>query len=460
MKYPAYPQYKDSGVAWLGEVPEHWDVKRLDFLASVKARLGWKALTASEYVDEGYVFLATPNIKGEQNIDYKNVNYITWERYIESPEIILSEGDVLLAKDGSTLGITNVVRNLPRPATVNSSIAVIRPKNKDAIDSSFLFRWISSSFMQSIIDSLKDGQGVPHLFQSDIRKFTVLTPSLEEQIAIADFLDRETGRIDTLVAKKRKLVELLKEKRSALISRTVTRGLPADVAGEFGLEPNKGFKQSGIEWLGNIPLHWGIQKFSRCAFFQEGPGLRNWQFTQDGVRVICVTNITDSGINFSNYGKFISDEEYQTSYRHFTVSNGDLLLSSSGNSWGKVAEFQSNEIAILNTSTIRINTNVSGTLVRAFVKWLLISDGTREQLGQFMTGSCQPNFGPSHLGRVLVTVPPQVEQTAIAAYLDRETTKIDRLMEKVETAITRLQEYRSTLITAAVTGKIDVRGTA
>ena len=152
MKWAAYPKYKESGVEWLGDVPEDWEVKRLDFLASVKARLGWKGLTASEYIDGGYVFLATPNIKGENGIDFENVNYITEERYLESPEIMLQENDVLIAKDGSTLGITNVVRSLPRPATVNSSIAVIR--SKDKIHSRYLFRWLSSSFMQAIIESL------------------------------------------------------------------------------------------------------------------------------------------------------------------------------------------------------------------------------------------------------------------------------------------------------------------
>ena len=112
---------------------------------------------------------------------------------------------------------------------------------------------------------------------------------------------------------------------------------------------------------------------------------------------------------------------------------------------------------ILNTSTIRINRNAAETLKLPFILWTLQSETTREQLGVAMTGSCQPNFGPSHLSRVLVTVPSQAEQTAIAAYLDNETSKIDRMIQKVETAIEKLTEYRTALITAAVTGKIDVR---
>jgi len=124
MSFAPYPEYKDSGVEWLGEVPGHWDISRLGFESWVRARLGWKGLKAEEYVDDGYVFLATPNIK-QRNIDFENVNYIDEARYSESLEIALHIGDVLLAKDGSTLGTVNVVRDLPRPATVNSSIAVI-----------------------------------------------------------------------------------------------------------------------------------------------------------------------------------------------------------------------------------------------------------------------------------------------------------------------------------------------
>jgi type I restriction enzyme, S subunit len=211
---------KPSGIEWLGDVPEHWEVKRLDMLATVKARLGWKALKAEEYVDEGYIFLATPNIKGEGEIDFQNVNFITQERFLESPEIMLNVNDVLLAKDGSTLGITNLVRHLPAPATVNSSIAVIR--SNGLLESGFLFRWLTSSFMTGLISSLKGGQGVPHLFQADIKKFPILLPPLLEQQAIAAYLDRETARIDHLIQRVEAALEKLSEYRAALITAAVT----------------------------------------------------------------------------------------------------------------------------------------------------------------------------------------------------------------------------------------------
>lgn len=215
------------------------------------------------------------------------------------------------------------------------------------------------------------------------------------------------------------------------------------------------YKDSGVEWLGEIPEGWDRDVFSRNAFYQEGPGLRNWQFTDEGIRVICVTNITDKGIDFSQYEKFISAEEYNNHYSHFTVQNGDLLLSSSGNSWGKIAEYSSAEKVILNTSTIRINETQIRALIRSFLKFILQSDSTREQLLLLMTGSCQPNFGPSHLSKLLIPIPNIPEQTAIASFLDRETTRIDALIEKKQRQIELLQEKRAALISQAVTKGLD-----
>jgi len=215
---PAVPM-NDSGVDWLGEIPASWTINKIGIECIVKARLGWKGLKASEYVDEGYIFLATPNIKGRE-IDFQNVNYITAERYFESPEIMLKVGDVLIAKDGSTLGITSVIRYLPNPATVNSSIAVIRPDQ--SLDSIFLYWFLSANYIQGFIQRMKDGMGVPHLFQADLRKFVVLVPPLTEQQAIANYLDHETAKIDALISRIREGIEKLKEYSTALISAAVT----------------------------------------------------------------------------------------------------------------------------------------------------------------------------------------------------------------------------------------------
>lgn len=212
-------EMKDSGVEWIGKIPKDWITSKIKYECDINARIGWKALTASEYVDEGYIFLATPNIKG-RNIDFKNVNYITKERYYESPEIMLKENDVLLTKDGSTLGTVNVVRELEREATVNGSIAVLRTKEK--LEGIFLNYFIKSNYIQNRIKFFKDGMGVPHLFQSDIKQFDLTVPPYEEEILIGKYLDLKIDKIDSIIDKFKLQIEKLKEAKQALISEAVT----------------------------------------------------------------------------------------------------------------------------------------------------------------------------------------------------------------------------------------------
>jgi type I restriction enzyme S subunit len=245
MSLPRHERYKDSGVEWLEDVPEHWDVSRIGFESWLRARLGWKGLKAEEYVEDGFIFLATPNIK-DIEIDFGNVNYINEFRYDESPEIKLRECDVLLAKDGSTLGTVNIVRVLPKPATVNSSIAVITPGKR--LNGIYLYYLFQGSFLKNTIQLLKGGMGVPHLFQEDLNKFYIPLPPISEQQLIATFLDRETAKIDEAIAEQQRLIDLLKEKRQSVISHAVTKGLNPDVP----------MKDSGIKWLGEVPEHWQI----------------------------------------------------------------------------------------------------------------------------------------------------------------------------------------------------------
>jgi type I restriction enzyme S subunit len=202
----------------LAYLPNNWQLSRVDRVASVRARIGWKALTADEYQPDGYIFLSTPNIKGDQ-IDFDDVNYISELRYEESPELKLAVGDVLLAKDGNTLGITNLVRDLPRPATVNGSIAVLRPF---AIHPGFLRHVLASKPSQELMGAMKGGMGVPHLFQWDIRRLPIPLPPLEDQIRITAFLDASTARIDALITKQRRMIELMLARREAICSDAVT----------------------------------------------------------------------------------------------------------------------------------------------------------------------------------------------------------------------------------------------
>lgn len=439
MRWRAYPEYKGAEVEWLDEIPVGWTCSKLGFHASVKARLGWKGLKADEYVDDGYIFLSTPNIKGRE-IDFENVNFITEDRYVESPEIMLRVGDVLIAKDGSTLGIVNIVRALPAPATVNSSIAVVRPNT--AITSEFLYWLMASAYTQHVIHKFKDGQGVPHLFQADIRKFSIWIPSGGEQRAIAVFLDRETARIDGLIAKKERQIELLQEKRAALISHAVTKGL----------DPNAPMKPSGIEWLGDVPKHWSVWKTTH-AFSQIGSGTTpksdNTEYYDGDIPWVTTSELRENVIEDTK-GKLTPGalRDYP-SLRMYPINT--LLFAMYGATIGRMGILSIsatvNQACAAFSDPLYLDTKYT-------YYWLWMR---RPILVALSVGGGQPNLSQDDLKAIRIPAPLLDEQRAIAAFLDRETARIDGLKSKIEHSIEMLQEYRTALISAAVTGKIDVR---
>lgn len=213
---------KDSGVEWIGEVPEGWEVVKFKYLIRTKARLGWKGLKADEYVEHSpYGFLSTPNIKNT-DIDFDGAYYISEFRYEESPEIMLEVGDVLLVKDGSTLGISNLVRTLPFKCTVNSSIAVLRIMNKKRLSPAYLNLFLKSETCQHLIEKKKDGMGVPHLFQRDINNFSVPIFGLSEQESIVAHIETQSAKIDRAISLQEQQIGKLKELKATLIDGAVT----------------------------------------------------------------------------------------------------------------------------------------------------------------------------------------------------------------------------------------------
>ncbi len=212
------------------------------------------------------------------------------------------------------------------------------------------------------------------------------------------------------------------------------------------------YKDSGVEWIGQIPDDWVKSKFKILVFYQEGPGLRSFQFTESGIRVICVSNITDKGIDFeTTHTRHISWDEYEEKYKHFTVQDNDILLSSSG-SIGKVSKYHyDGEHVMLNTSTIRIHTKDNRKILNEFLPFYLGSEYVQIQLRFLMTGGIVNNFGPSHLDQLFLYLPPLPEQQQIVTYLDHKTTLIDQIISGSEKKIELLKEQRTAIINHAVT---------
>ena len=274
-----------------------------------------------------------------------------------------------------------------------------------------------------------------------------------EQAAIADFLDAETAKLDTLVTKKRELIEKLKEKRNALISRTVTRGLPPEAARAAALNPNPKLKPSGIEWLGEIPDHWEVLQLRRRWLVLNCKHL-TVPFIDDGIPLASIREVQDFEVDLSN-AKQTTEEDYLEMIEGERKPRlGDIIYSRNATVGA----------AALVTTTARFCMGQDVCLIRSkvqvpkYVLYLFRSAALTEQVESLMIGSTFRRINVGQIKSFWVCVPPKGEQRAIADYLDRETNKIDRMVAKVEEAIERLWEYRTALITAAVTGKIDVRG--
>ncbi|MEO3387085.1 restriction endonuclease subunit S [Mesorhizobium sp. CAU 1741] len=413
------------------KLPEKWIMSRLGWEAWVRARLGWKGLKAEEYVDEGYALLATPNIKG-RDIDFSNVNYISSLRYEESPEIKLRLGDVLLAKDGSTLGTVNLVRELPTPATVNSSIAVITPGPR--LNGSYAYYLFQSHQMAALIEQAKGGMGVPHLFQEDLIKFQHPLPPIEEQVAIGAFLDRETGKIDALAEEQNRLIKLLKEKRDALVAHAVTKGI----------DPKVNLTSSGVEWLGDIPTHWEVRRLQQVCDFQPGKAHEPY-FSDDG-QYICVT------------ARFISTGGVPHRFCTECITpgrRGDILMVMSDLPNGRAL---GRAFLVDDDGPYAVNQRVCSLTVRDGSPLFFFYQLDRNPgLLRHDDGANQTHLSNHDFLKMPVLVPPLDEQEKIAGWLLDRTERYTQLATSAEQAIGLLRERRVALISAAVTGKMDAR---
>jgi type I restriction enzyme S subunit len=415
MKFPPYPLYKPTGVEWFDSVPEDWAPIPLRRI-SVRYSGGTPDRQNDSYWEDGTV----PWINSgavNQGLITKPSAFITEEAYRNSSAKWIAKGDLVmaLAGQGRTKGM---VAQTGIPTTCNQSMAAICP-NKST-NPRYLYWLLVSQYQE--IRNMAGGEQRDGLNLEILGSIPCLKPPEAEQKAITAFLDRETGRIDTLIAKKRELIESLNEKRTALISRTVTRGLNPDVK----------LKPSGIECLGDIPQHWTVKKLSYLALLKSGASITSEEFDDKGSYPV-----------FGGNGL----RGYSTTFTH----NGDrVLIGRQGALCGNInyatGKFFASEHAVVVTPLAEFATTWMGELLRIM------------NLNQYSVSAAQPGLSVSTINALKIPVPPLPEQLLIVNFLVNETGKIDRMTEKTEKAIDKLQEYRTALITAAVSGKIDVRG--
>ncbi len=437
MSFQKYAEYKESGVEWLGEVPKHWEVSLLKRRYQVTLGKMLKSnQTSPNETEEFYLRAANIHWRGVDTTDVKRM----WFTPEEKNKLKLCKGD-LLVSEGGDVGRSALWNDEIEGCYIQNSINRIRAR-EDA-DTRFLFYWMSFIKHADYIDMICNKATIAHFTVEKVEATPCVYPSLEEQKQIAAFLDKETTKIDTLIDKQEQLITLLQEKRQAIISHVVTRGL----------NPNVKMKDSGIEWLEKVPEHWGIRRLGVYGNFIAGSGFPHKDQGQKSgdypFYKVSDTNLEGNSVYLVNAENYVT-KEVAKKLRAKIAPAGGIMFPKVG------AALLGNKRRVLTRESITDNNTIvfvpySG-VSKYWYYWLSELD-----FGQIANPGPVPSINETQLREFPSICPPEEEQKQIAAFLDKETAKIDTLIEKCETAIELLKERRTALISAAVTGKIDVR---
>lgn len=434
-----YPRYKDSGVEWLGQVPVHWDVVRLKHLFFI-INGGTPDSEIAEYWD-GNIPWVTPDDLGDlvDPIIQSTRRYITEAGYQSCGTTLAPAGSLVLSTRAPIGHVA--IAGVDLCTNQGCRCLVFR---RPSVPKFFYFQLIAA---RPELVSWGQGSTFKELSRAKLGDVYLTVPPEPEQRWIATFLDRETAKIDALVEKKRRLIELLEERRSALITKAVTKGLT----------PNAPMKQSGVEWLGEIPDHWTVRRLRHVAVINPAPEVTTKLSPALDVSFVPMEAVGEwGGLKLESTRPL--EEVRGSGYTYFC--DGDVLVAKITpcfeNGKGALAAGLVNGVGFGSTELHVIRPGPE--LDPAFLTYVTFSRPFRI-VGQIeMKGAAGQQRVPEDFVKDFpVPLPPLSEQRAIAAFLDRETAKIGTLIAKVRQGIERLMEFRQALIFAAVTGKIDVR---
>ena len=420
-------QMKESGIQWMGQVPQSWDIKRVKYMAQLKGRIGWQGLTSDEYTDVGPYLITGVDFENG-GINWNSCVHITEERWTEAPEIHIKNGDLLITKDG-TVGKVAVVNGLDGKASLNSGVLVIR--TQEGYDREFLY-WVLQSEEFWTWFRLKNAGNstIIHLYQNDFAEFSYTFPNMAEQKTIADFLDKECAQIDSIAADLEKQVELLQQYKKSLITETVTKGLDKSVP----------MKDSGIDWIGNIPAHWRVQrlKYVMDNFDSERKPIEAQNRTQEG------------DILYDYYGASGAIDKID----QYIFDATSLLIGEDG------ANLVLRNLPLIYIATGKYWVNNHAHILRPKENSDLYYMSHQMEIidySQFITGSAQPKLSQENLNNVILVVPPLLEQQKIAKYLNNRCHMVDEIINQKRTQLELINGHKKSLIYEYVTGKKRVK---
>ena len=437
MSFPRYPSYKDSGVEWLGHVPAHWGVCALNYRYEVELgkMLDEKRITGNHlapYLRNTDVQWNRINVEDLPQMDFANGDL---ERYS------LERGDLLVC-EGGEVGRAAIWEAPLTECYYQKALHRIRARDASRDSAKFLSSIFAAVASLGVFSASGGKSTIAHLPAETLRRYRFPFPPPDEQVAIAEFLDRETGKIDELVAEQRRLMELLKEKCQAVISHAVTRGL----------NPAAPLKPSGIEWLGDVPAHWEVVRIKRVASIRYGIG-EPPKYHTDGTPLIRATNV-HAGNLFAEGMVFVDPTEIPEQ-RIVWLAAGDIIVVRSGAYTGDSAIIPDGFGPCIAGFDMVLKCHSARP---EFVQFALLSKYLKEgQLDLEKMRAAQPHLNAEELGSCILALPDAEEQDQITKFLKSKSAEFDTLTAEAQRAIDLLQERRTALISAAVTGQIDVR---
>ena len=435
-----YPEYKESGVEWIGEIPAHWEVKRLKYVAEILPSNVDKHI----YPDEIQVRLC--NYTDVYYSDYITVDTVLKKgscKESEFAKFVLRKGDVIVTKDSETpddIGVPTYVKDDLDNVVCGYHLTMIR---NFACLGEFIFRFIQSDKTRRYFELNSNGITRYGLGKPSIENLLLPIPTDSEQTQIANFLDQKTGKIDELIRIKERQIELLHEQRTALINQVVTKGL----------DPNVEMKSSGVEWIGEIPKHWTLTRLKYISKIPVTYGLNIEadRYTTEGIRLIRITDIGEGG-SLAQKGVYLPEDCVP---QEQMLNSYDLLFSRSGATVGK--SYLHLQTGKYTSAGYLVRFNFDDYWTSKFIYYVTLSHFYRNWLEQQIIISTIQNVNGEKYSNFQLPIPRHQEQKQIVSFLDHKTEQIDELITAEQRKIELLKEYRQSLISEAVTGKIDVR---
>ncbi len=437
MSFPRYPKYKDSGVEWLGEVPADWSVTPLKYVVRLRSG-GTPSKTNLAYWDGDVPWASSKDLKTEVLSDTQD--HIAQQAIDEGAADLVPVGSILIVVRGMILAHTFPVVKALVPMAINQDVKALTPAPRLKVD---FLAWLLRGASRETLGRIDEaGHGTKVLRLEAWTSMPLPLPPLQVQDQIAAFLDSETAQLDALVAEQRRLMELLREKRQAVISQAVTKGL----------NPNAPMKDSGIEWLGEVPAHWGVLPLRRCLIEHRQGYYSTDPYVDTGVKLLRITDLR-------SFGRICFDEcpqvEARAELEPFLLQNADFVFARTGGAglFGLVEMLAEPVSYASYLIRFRFDTKTHPGFLRQY----FLSSGFQNAVKQNIHGGVNQNIHAEDIKNQYLALPPDVEQRLIADFLDAETAKFDALTAEAQRAVDLLQERRTALISAAVTGQIDVR---